>query len=181
MIWHLRMTSISNTDSSDSDSLLDSTAAKSRISLTRSRRYHPAVRIRFIHSVWVSVSCGFASFNNCANPRTAFSGVRSSWLMLERNSDFAALAASAAACESLADISSRARALTSSSRANLSCRSLSTKSIGCSRFAPFALTTASASPWSKTRSMLSALARRTFKSSACASGLMIASFEADCR
>jgi hypothetical protein len=33
--------------------------------------------------------------NSCAKPRTALSGVRSSWLMLERNSDFARLAASA--------------------------------------------------------------------------------------
>ena len=71
---------------------------RSRMSLIRSSRCQ--------HASWMwRVCAGSASVSprssawllSCAKPSTAFSGVRSSWLMRERNSLFAWLASSAAA------------------------------------------------------------------------------------
>ncbi len=45
--------------------------------------------------VWEALGAGEADSINCAKPRIALSGLRSSWLMLERNSDLARLAFSA--------------------------------------------------------------------------------------
>ena len=45
--------------------------------------------------VWETVGTGEADSINWAKPRIALSGLRSSWLMLERNSDLARLAFSA--------------------------------------------------------------------------------------
>ena len=46
---------------------------------------------------WVVVGAGDPDSMSWAKPRIALSGVRSSWLMLERKSDFARLAFSATA------------------------------------------------------------------------------------
>ena len=95
MAWHSSMTSTSDMGSSDSDSLPDSINARSRISLISSSRYHPALRIWSMLAFWAGVGSGEPDSINWAKPRIALSGERNSWLMLERNSDFARLAFSA--------------------------------------------------------------------------------------
>ncbi len=96
MVRHSFMISASDTGSSDSDSLPDSITARSRISLISSSRYHPALMISRSLADWTSVGGGVPDSINWAKPRMAFSGLRSSWLMLDRKSDFARLAFSAA-------------------------------------------------------------------------------------
>ena len=59
----------------------------------RSSRYQPASKIWSRLFFWVGV--GLSAPINWANPRMAFSGVRSSWLMLDKKSDLAWLALSA--------------------------------------------------------------------------------------
>ncbi len=95
MDWHSRMTSASDTGSRDNDSLPDSITARSRISLISSSRYHPALVICSSLSAWAGVGGGEPPSSNWAKPRMAFSGVRSSWLMLEIKADLARLAFSA--------------------------------------------------------------------------------------
>ena len=96
MDWHSRRISISDTGSCDSVSLPDSITARSRIWLISSSRYHPALVISCILISCVAVGGGVLASSNCEKPRMALSGVRSSWLMLERKSDLARLAFSAA-------------------------------------------------------------------------------------
>jgi hypothetical protein len=96
-LWISERTSDKDTDSFDSDIFPESIAARSRTSLISSKRYHPAWRMRAILLVWEAVGWGEADSINWAKPRIALSGVRNSWLMLERNSDLARLAFSAAA------------------------------------------------------------------------------------
>jgi hypothetical protein len=87
------MSSFSAIGSSDKDKRPASMRAMSRTSLIRSSKCSPALRI------WSTDStCGSLSSSICmtwANPRTALSGVRSSWLMRDRNSLLARLARSA--------------------------------------------------------------------------------------
>src|ERR1022692_518268 len=90
------MTSDNDTDSFDNDNFPDSIAARSGTSLISFRRYHPAWRIWAILLAWGTAGDGDADSISCAKPRIALSGVRSSWLMLERKSDLARLAFSAA-------------------------------------------------------------------------------------
>ena len=97
---HSRMTSASETGSSDSVTLPDSISARSRISLISSSRYQPALRIWSMLRFWEGVGGGEPDSMSWAKPRIALSGVRSSWLMLERKSDFARLAFSATAMAS---------------------------------------------------------------------------------
>ena len=58
---------------------------------------------------WVGVGAGEPDSISWAKPRIALSGVRSSWLMLERKSDLARLAFSAAAMASFSSDSTRLR------------------------------------------------------------------------
>ena len=95
MARHSDMTSASETGSSESDSFPDSIAARSRISLMSCSRYHPACRIWSMLAFWAGVGGGESESISWAKPRIALSGERSSWLMLERNSDLARLAFSA--------------------------------------------------------------------------------------
>src|ERR1035438_9701535 len=89
------MTSASDTCSMDKDTCPDSITARSRISLISFSRCHPAWRIWEIRAAWEAVGNGTADSISCAKPRIALSGLRSSWLMLERKSDLARLALSA--------------------------------------------------------------------------------------
>ena len=100
--------------SGDSASRPDSTWARSSTSLIRRSRWRPA---RSTSRRWPRERAprSRSSSISCAKPRMAFSGVRSSWLMLDRNSVFARLACCAV---SRAATSSRVRALTSSSSAS---------------------------------------------------------------
>ena len=109
--WQSASTSASDIGSGDSDSLPDSIRARSRISLISSSRYQPACRIWSMLSFCAGVGAGAPESISCAKPRIAFSGERSSWLMLERKSDFAWLALSAAilASRSSRFVSCRAR------------------------------------------------------------------------
>ena len=93
--WQVARTSPRDTGSAERDSRPDSITARSRIWLISSSRYHPAWRICSMLSFWAGVGGGAAVSISWANPRMALSGVRSSWLMLERNSDLAWLALSA--------------------------------------------------------------------------------------
>ena len=78
MVWQSSVTSPSDMDSKDTGSLPDSIMARSRISLIKFNRYHPAWRIWPVLSFWVGV-CGVTSDSiNCAKPRIALSGERSS-------------------------------------------------------------------------------------------------------
>ena len=95
MAWHSSMTSFSETGSRDSVSLPASIRARSRISLINSSRYHPALRIWSRLRFCDGVGGGVPDSMTCAKPSTALSGVRSSWLMLDRKSDLARLAFSA--------------------------------------------------------------------------------------
>ena len=65
-----------------------------------SSRYQPALRIWSRLRFCEGVGGGEPDSISWAKPRIALSGVRSSWLMLERKSDFARLAFSAAAIAS---------------------------------------------------------------------------------
>ncbi len=97
-----------STDTGCSDRCGDSTRPTSRTSLMRRRRWSPARRI---WSTWPAIGGSSASTSrSCPKPRMAFSGVRSSWLIRERNSVLAWLARSAS---SLADLSSASRAMRS--------------------------------------------------------------------
>ena len=89
-------TSASDIASWDSESLPDSISARSRISLISSSRYQPACRIWSMLAFWLGVGLGAPDSTSCAKPRIAFSGERSSWLMLDRKSDLARFACSAA-------------------------------------------------------------------------------------
>src|ERR1017187_10209203 len=89
------MTSASDTCSMDKDTCPDSITARSRISLISFSRCHPAWRIWEIRAAWEAVGNGTADSISCAKPRIALSGLRSSWLMLERKSDLARFAFSA--------------------------------------------------------------------------------------
>ena len=95
MASHSRSTLSSAVGSIDSDSLPDSISARSRISLIKSSRYQPACSIWPMLRFCDGVGAGVPDSINCANPRMADRGVRSSWLMLERKSVFAWLALSA--------------------------------------------------------------------------------------
>jgi hypothetical protein len=109
MARHSSITSASDTGSLDIVSLPDSISARSRISLINSSRYQPALMIWSMLRRCVVVGAGAPDSSSCANPRIAFSGVRSSWLMLERKSDLARLAFSAAAIASFKARSTRSR------------------------------------------------------------------------
>ena len=101
---------------------------KSRMSLMTVSSTSAEVLTVSRHSRWCGVTG--SSSSSSVMPTTPLSGVRSSWLMLARNSLFARLAASA---RSLASRSSAVRASTSCSspaRCPSSCRSRS--SISCS-------------------------------------------------
>ncbi len=91
------MTSASELASTDIDSFPDSISARSRISLISFSRYHPACRIWSMLRFCETVGTGEPDSMSWAKPRMALSGVRSSWLMLERKSDLARLAFSARA------------------------------------------------------------------------------------
>ena len=93
---HSSITSSSSTASGDSDTSPDSMTLRSRISLISLRRCHPDWRICRMLSICVGRGGGASDSSNCAKPRMALRGLRSSWLMLERKSDFARLACSAA-------------------------------------------------------------------------------------
>ena len=109
MARHSSMTSTSETGSRDSVTLPDSISARSRISLISSSRYQPALRIWSRLRFWEGVGAGEPDSMSWAKPRIALSGVRNSWLMLERKSDFARLAFSAAAMASFSSDSTRLR------------------------------------------------------------------------
>ena len=92
-----------STDSSVTVIWPDSTRDRSSTSLTSASRCAPAFSM-----CWMRASCcsdggsAVSSRSSWEKPRTAFSGVRSSWLMRDRNSVFARLDASSAsrACRS---------------------------------------------------------------------------------
>ncbi len=107
--WHSSITSSSETGSSESVSLPDSMSARSRISLIRSSRYQPDLRIWSMCFFCVGVGAGEPVSRSWAKPRIALSGVRSSWLMPERKSDFAWLAFSAASMAAVSSVSTRLR------------------------------------------------------------------------
>ena len=132
MVRHSDMTSDNDTDSGDSDTLPDSITARSRISLISLSRCHPAWRIWAMLSDWEAVGNGEADSISWAKPRIALSGLRSSWLMLERKSDLARLAFSAAdlalsssTFDSCSACSKRLRSVTSRAAANTPCSLLS--------------------------------------------------------
>ena len=58
---------------------------------------------------WMTEGAGSPDSRSWANPRIALSGVRSSWLMLERKSDLARLALSAACIAAFNSDSKRLR------------------------------------------------------------------------
>ena len=127
--WHSSSTSDSETGSTDSESFPDSITARSRISLISSSRYHPAWRIWSMLAFCEAVAGGVSESISCAKPRMALSGERSSWLILERNSDLARLAFSATkvALSSSAFLpcstsSRRLRSVTSRAAAKTPCR-----------------------------------------------------------
>jgi len=101
MARHSSMTPAIDTGSRVSIALPDSISARSRISLISSSRYQPAFRIRRRSRCWEAVGGGVADSISWAKPRMELSGVRSSWLMLERKSVLARLAFSAAIIASL--------------------------------------------------------------------------------
>ncbi len=69
---------------------------RSRMSSIKRRRCSPPFRICSTRARCRSDRGSFLSrWRSCAKPRIALSGVRSSWLIDERNSDFASLPASA--------------------------------------------------------------------------------------
>ena len=103
-------TSATATGSSDSGSRPASMAAMSSTSLIKASRCRAAFRMKWRFSFCSSVRS--SSSSSWANPRMAFSGVRSSWLIRDRYSLLAAFALSAA---SLASRSSMERCRTSSS------------------------------------------------------------------
>jgi hypothetical protein len=109
MARHSIITSASDTGSLETVSLPDSIKARSRISLISSSRYQPALRIWSMLRFCVNVGAGAPVSSSWANPRIALSGVRSSWLMLERKSDLAWLAFSAAPMASFSASSTRCR------------------------------------------------------------------------
>ncbi len=149
--WHSSSTSRSSTGSRLIDTLPDSICARFRISLISVSRWLPASTMCCTKPRLRSGSALPAStwFSNCPKPMIALSGVRSSWLMLDRNSDFARFALSAsrvAICRSRLDASSCAvrsctRRSSSSFRRITSCcawrrsatsRSLSAAEASCS-------------------------------------------------
>ena len=126
------MTAPSDTGSCERDTLPDSMTARSRISLISFSRCQPASRIWVIRPDWAAVGGGAADSISWAKPRMALSGLRSSWLMLERKSDLARLAFSAAdlAISRLMFVSwsarsKRFRSVTSRAAANTPCNFLS--------------------------------------------------------
>ena len=77
-------------------------------------RCQPACCICAVQSRWCGASGGWrSSSSSWAKPSIAFSGVRSSWLMRDRNSLFARLAASAAARQRSASCSFRCSVMSS--------------------------------------------------------------------
>ena len=97
---HSRIISFSNTGSNDNGCLPDSICAKSKISLINSNKYQPPCKICLRLRCCEGVGIGLPDSINCAKPNMALSGVRNSWLMFDKNSDFAALAFSAMALAS---------------------------------------------------------------------------------
>ena len=97
---HSSIASASDTGSGDRVTLPDSISARSSTSLINSSRYQPALRIWSRLRFCGNVGGGVPDSSSWAKPRIAFSGVRSSWLMLEMKSVFARLALSAAAIAS---------------------------------------------------------------------------------
>ena len=94
---------------------------KSRISSIKLSRCWPALLIARA-SDW-RCSPRLASYsNNCENPRIAFKGVRSSWLMFERNSVLALLAFSATVLASIKSVSYFLRSVTSSTMVRILCQ-----------------------------------------------------------
>ena len=83
----------------------------SRTSFTRVRRCWPASRMWEEYSSWIGSRP--ARLRSSAKPSTALSGVRSSWLMRERNSLFVRFARSASSIACRAADSARLRALMS--------------------------------------------------------------------
>src|SRR6266481_5748636 len=62
-----------------------STLARSSTSSTSARRWRPPARIELKYSSWRSLSSPYVFFTStCEKPMTAFSGVRSSWLIEAR-------------------------------------------------------------------------------------------------
>ncbi len=94
------MTSETPTGSGDKLTWPASTRAMSSTSLMSPSRCFPPLTICVTHSASRGLSSRISS--SCPNPRIALSGVRSSWLMRERNSLLARFAASASffACSS---------------------------------------------------------------------------------
>ena len=94
---------------SSSSSRPASTLDRSRMSLIRERRCRPEDRMSCRYSACFSfTSPNIRSASTSEKPRIAFSGVRSSWDMLARNSDLWRLAASS--CRLLSAISRKSRA-----------------------------------------------------------------------
>ena len=86
---------------------------RSSTSLIIASRWAPACEMCCTRACCEGLSgCAVSSASSCEKPSTALSGVRSSWLMRERNSVLAALARSAASAASSAS-STRLRALVS--------------------------------------------------------------------
>ena len=93
-----------------------STFERSRISLSSSSRCLPDPWMSRRYSSWRSLmSPNIRSSSTSEKPRTAFSGVRSSWDMLARNSDLCRLASSSSA---LCTFSSRKSCALSRARAD---------------------------------------------------------------
>ena len=109
----------SSSGSSVSCTAPDSMRARSRVSLIRSSRCQPARWICCVHSRWWAANAGSRSRpSNWAKPIMALSGVRSSWLMRDRNSLLAWLAASAC-CSARSDASRRRCSVMSSTTATM--------------------------------------------------------------
>jgi hypothetical protein len=81
-------TSASDTGSTDSDKLARFDQRQIE-NLVDQLQQVPARLENLLDARFCGRRCGVPDSMSCANPRMAFSGVRSSWLMLDRNSDFA--------------------------------------------------------------------------------------------
>ena len=104
------MTGRTRTGSRDRPRSPDSIRAMSMSSLMSASRWRPAPSIRSTPSLSSSLSSD--SWRSCAKPRMEFSGVRSSWLVLDKNEFFAWVALMAV---SLAAVSSAVRLASSAS------------------------------------------------------------------
>ena len=113
MAWQSLITSASDTGCKSIAILPDSTSAKSRISSISASRYQPACKICARLLRCASVGGGVPDSINWEKPRIAFSGERNSWLIADRNSDFARFAVSAAAVALLSVVSYALRSVVS--------------------------------------------------------------------